>query len=254
VTIYGTAPQIAVEPMDFSGAGTLAGQLQRAPATTNQRRRRMSRLAKKIAGGFTLIELMVVVAIIGILAAVAIPAFMKNARKAKTTEATTNIKKMAEGASSYYHEEMNAAGTAVPIQRQFPGIAGASGATSDTEPSMAAGHPCCATAGISKCTPAPTLWSDAAWQQLKFSMDDPHYYAYQYSHNQVGAVVNGGATISVATPVMGDGSTPTEWFIADAVGDLNCDGTFSTFETFGGIDTGGSVSLSAGHSEVNPVE
>lgn len=59
----------------------------------------------KCQAGFTLIELMVVVAIIGILAAVAIPAFMKNARKAKTAEATTNVKKMYEIAGLGHKEE-----------------------------------------------------------------------------------------------------------------------------------------------------
>ena len=54
--------------------------------------------------GFTLIELMIVVAIIGILAAIAIPNFLKFQAKSKTSEARTNLAAIFTGETSFFSE------------------------------------------------------------------------------------------------------------------------------------------------------
>jgi type IV pilus assembly protein PilA len=63
-------------------------------------------MCKRIKGdqGFTLIELMIVVAIIGILAAIAIPNFMTYQAKARQSEAKVNLGGVFTTATSYFAE------------------------------------------------------------------------------------------------------------------------------------------------------
>src|SRR5438270_12652068 len=106
--------------------------------------------------GFTLIELMIVVAIIGILAAVAIPAFMKYIRRSKPVEATMNVRKLFDSSVSYYEAEHATQAGAI-VAKQFPNPIGLAPTANS----------CCGQAG-DKCKPNVTNFDNSAWAALNF--------------------------------------------------------------------------------------
>lgn len=159
--------------------------------------------------GFTLVELMIVVAIIGILAALAIYGVRKYMMNAKTAEAKEGIGRIAKDASSAYDRE-GMAGDVLEL--------GASTAVAHQLCPPAAPVPDDVPAG-EKYQSTPAQWNGTGWACLKFSMKDPQYYRYQYQATDTAA------------------STGT--FTAVAHGDLDGDATTSEFTLAGGIKQSG---------------
>ena len=145
--------------------------------------------------GFTLIELMIVVAIIGILAAVAIPAFLKYIKKSKTTEARTNIRKLYDGQIAYYNEEQVARSGTV-LTKEFISTAG----TPTNVP------------GINKQT---GTWDTGNWPLLKFGSDSPVLYRY------TAATSGSGTTAAFTARAEGDTDGDGTSSLFERVGSVN---------------------------------
>jgi type IV pilus assembly protein PilA len=73
--------------------------------------------------GFTLIELLVVILIIGILAAIALPAFLNQRGKAQDTEAKSQVRTMQTAMETLYTDEQSyALGTLAKLQAIEPSL------------------------------------------------------------------------------------------------------------------------------------
>lgn len=143
--------------------------------------------------GFTLIELMIAVVILGLLAALAVPEFSRYAKRARTSEAMSNISRIF-AAQVAYNEEAHERGLHGNFVNAPP--------TPSTPPTSA------------KYAPDSVAWSSSAeWRSLGFALDSGHYYQY-------------------SSPASSSS------FAARAQGNLDNDGTQSTFTRTGVMQNG----------------
>ena len=112
--------------------------------------------------GFTLIELMIVVAIIGILAAVALPLLMSYLTSSKGSEGDLQIDNIESLAKKYYYKNNNI----------FPQGNAANAPVAD----------CCKADPTQLCQPNAADWAGSPWSDMHFKMTDkPFRFSYSYS-------------------------------------------------------------------------
>jgi type IV pilus assembly protein PilA len=161
--------------------------------------------------GFTLVELMIVVAIIGVLAALAIYGVRKYLANAKTAEARTALGRISKDAASAWDREAMSGGVLAP---------GSSAINSKQLCPSGAKIPLDdAAIANQKYQSTSADWKQAGWSCLRFSMEGPQYFQYEY----VATATNPGAE--------GDN------YVAHAYGDLNGNGVLSDFSLRGEVVT-----------------
>ena len=182
--------------------------------------------------GFTLVELMIVVAIIGVLAALAIYGVTKYFANAKTAEAKNTIGAISRAASAAFEREIS------DSQILGKGTAGnvSSFSLCDTSTTTI---PDDVPAG-NKVNPDPAKQvvdpPTMGWTCLRFSMTEP--VLYQYSYTKDGSPVSG-ASGGPNVPVY----TSASFFEAAAEGNLDNDTDHSFFARGGQVQDDGTLTL-----------
>jgi len=189
--------------------------------------------------GFTLVELMIVVAIVGVLASLAIYGVRGYVAHAKTTEARNSLGEISKDAATAFEKETMA--SSVLAAKVSTGVTRALCASaSQTVPAAATsikGTKYQANQAVLKDWNVDAT-ANKGFACLKFGISAPQYYLYNYTSD---------GNAAASPPVVGT------QFTATANGDLNGNGILSTFTVLGAV-AGANLYISPSIQEQSPDE